>query len=394
MSPRVLLFGLLSLFAATALAAGGEQVDYDRVVAEIAERGNAAVAAYTPETGLDTADAFSALYFDVFEGSGMELAVGMEDPDLKGELESQFGTVIGHASQGGPKAKVAAAWETLRANLRAVAATRGGAETGFWALLVQSFLILLREGFEAILVVTALAAYLRRSGAGDRMPVLYHGVGWALVASAATAYALTVLFEVSGAAQEALEGVTMLVAAAVLFYVSYWLFAKREAARWQAYVQGRIDRALSGGGLFTLGFAAFLAVYREGAETVLFYQALAGQADGSYAPLAIGFGAAAVALGGVFWAMRSASLRLPLGLFFGVTAALLYYLAISFAGTGMLELQEAGWVPVTPLEGVPRVGWLGLHPTLESVAAQGLLLAPLGVALFWWAARRRPQVAG
>ena len=390
MTARAFLFALLSLFAATGFAADGKQVDYDRVVAEIAERGDAAVAAYTPETGLDTADTFSALYFDVFEGSGMEMAVGMADPDRKGELESQFGTVIGHASRGAPKAQVTAAWQTLRANLRAVAASQGAAATGFWALLVQAFLILLREGFEAILVVTALAAYLRRSGAGDKMPVLYHGVGWALVASAATAYALTVVFDVSGAAQEALEGITMLVAAGVLFYVSYWLFAKREAARWQAYVQGKIDRALSSGSLFTLGFAAFLAVYREGAETVLFYQALAGQADGRLGPLVAGFIGAAIALGGVFWAMRSASLRLPIGLFFGVTAALLYYLAISFAGTGVLELQEAGWVSVTPLAGVPRIGWLGLHPTAESVAAQAVLLVPLVAVLVWLGVRRSP----
>lgn len=376
---------LLSVLLATLLSfsAGAAEVDYAAVVEAIGHKGEAAIANYQPENGIEAADTFSSLYFDEFEGSGMELAIGMKDPALKSELESLFAAVIGKASQGASQAEVAAAWAQLQGALHQVAQPQQPEKGGFWSLMLQAFLILVREGFEAILVVTALVAYLRKTGASDKLKVIYQGVGWALAASVATAWLLTSVVNLAGAGQEALEGITMLIAAAVLFYVSYWLFAKREAERWQHYVRGQIDRALSRGSLFTLGFAAFLAVFREGAETVLFYQALVGQANGQHLPIVFGLSGSVIALGAIFWVMRSASLRLPMGLFFAVTAALLYYMAISFTGNGVLELQGAGWISITPLSGVPRLQWIGLYPTMESVGAQLLLIIPGLLALGW-----------
>lgn len=382
------LIALLALFIAgiaVVQADAGGGLDYRAVLKKLTDTGDAAVSDYRPETGRDTADRFSDLYFDVFEDSGMEQAIGLREPTRKTALEARFAAVIGAAGRGQSVDKVETAWQTLRGGLAAVAIDYGQlAVRGFWPTLVQAFLILLREGFEAILVITALAAYLRKVEAGDKLRVIYYGVGWALVASLVTAWLMAVVLETSGAGREALEGVTMLIAAAVLFYVSYWLISKRESARWQAYVRGRIDKALSRGSLFALGLAAFLAVYREGAETVLFYQALAGQAEGQMSAIASGFALACVALGGVYRGMRSAAFRLPLGLFFGVTAALLYYLAVSFTGNGVLELQEAGWLPITPVAGVPRWPWLGLFPTMEGLLAQALLVAPLLIAAGWW----------
>ncbi|HDK37929.1 MAG TPA: FTR1 family iron permease [Thiolapillus brandeum] len=304
-----------------------------------------------------------------------------------------FSAVIGKATTGKSKAEVKQAWLDLRGELLATANTYAQApqDSSFWSLALQAFLILLREGFEAMLVITALVTYLRRQGANDQLSVIYYGVGLALAASILTAWAMQSLFQISGGAQEALEGITMLIAAGVLFYVSYWLISKSESARWQRWIEGQINQALSKGSLFALGFAAFLAVYREGAETVLFYQALAGQTNGQWLALAAGTSAAALVLLGMYWVMRNASLRLPIGLFFGITAGLLYYLAISFTGNGVLELQEAGWISITPIDWLPRITWLGLHPTLETVAAQLLLLAPLPFALLWQMKQRRQQ---
>lgn len=382
------------LFAGLFFAVGAQAAEFDvnKVVATIGEQGEAAVAAYQPENGAQTADVFSSLYFDQFEGSGLEQSIGMRDPKLKGMLESKFAAVIGLASRGAPTAEVDATWKELYGLLQTEVAAKQLGKGDFWSQLLQAFLILLREGFEAILVITALAAYLRKTSASDKLKVIYYGVGWALLASVVTAWLLNTTLRSFGAGREALEGITMLIAAAVLFYVSYWLFAKREAARWQHYIRGQIDRALSRGSLFTLGFAAFLAVYREGAETVLFYQALAGQSGGNHVPLVLGLVAAALALGGVFWLMRSASLRLPMGLFFGLTALLLYYLAISFSGNGVLELQGAGWISITPLAGVPRLSWLGLNPTLEGVGVQLLFLVPGLAALGWMLLKRRESM--
>jgi high-affinity iron transporter len=363
------------------------------VAERLAAEGDAAVAAYDPADGFAVADAVSGLYFDVFEASGMEAAVGARDGARKSHLESRFGEVIGLAGRSADKPAVEAAWAGLRAELVAEGKALDGTDAGFWSLMLQAFLILLREGFEAILVVTALVAYLRRIGAPDKVRVVYHGVGWALAASLLAAWLLAAVFEISGAGREALEGVVMLVAAGVLAYVSHWLLARRDAARWQHYIRGQIDAAVSRGSLFTLGFAAFLAVFREGAETVLFYQALAAQATDGTLPLWIGFAVAAVALAGVYAALRNASQRLPLGLFFGATAVLLFVLAVSFAGGGILELQEAGWVGITPLAGWPRLPAIGLYPTLETVVAQ-LALAALSLAGATLLLRRRAAAVG
>ncbi|MCW8903496.1 FTR1 family iron permease, partial [Sedimenticola sp.] len=275
---------LLLLIPSACFGAEGTP-DFRAVVSELSHQGDQLVAAYLPENGMDTADAVSGLYFDIFEGSGMEAAIGMRDPALKSELESRFGKVIGLASRERAADEVRVAWQELRTHLQQVTDAQKPAEDGFWGLLVQSFLILLREGFEAMLVITALVAYLRRQGAADQVRVVYHGTAWALLASLVTAWLFGVVLQISGAGREALEGVTMLLAAAVLFYVSYWLISKSEAARWQAFIHAQINSALSKGSTFALGLAAFLAVYREGAETVLFYQALNGQANGQWWPL-------------------------------------------------------------------------------------------------------------
>jgi high-affinity iron transporter len=387
---------LLSLCAATGWAAQSvdepkpASVDFQQVVQGITTLGDQLVEDYTPESGLDIADEFSELYFGHFEESGMEMAIGLADPSLKSSLESQFSQVIGQASRGKTNAEVKAAWLDLKTNLQSTANAQNENTSGsFWGLLIQSLLIILREGFEAMLVITALTTYLRRQGSEDQLKVIYYGVGLALLLSLLTAYLLTQVFQISGAGQEAVEGVTMLVAAGVLFYVSYWLISKGEAARWQAYINGKIDSALSKGSAFALGFAAFLAVYREGAETVLFYQAMAGQAEGDLSPITFGFFLGLGALVVLYQLMRSASFRLPIGLFFTLTACLLYYLSVSFAGNGVLELQEAGWIGITPISGIPTITWLGLYPTQETIIAQLVLLIPLPIAIGWWLLNRR-----
>lgn len=390
---RCLLLLLMALTAGNANAAA-QKVDADAIIAELVASGNEALQAYEPANGMDTMDRFSALYFDVFEGRGLETAVGMKDPSLKTRVESRFGEVIGLSAKGAPEAEVAAAWSKLKGALTSdVANLFANEDLSFTGLVLQSFLILLREGFEAMLVVMALAAYVRRSAGGRGMSSLYAGVGLALLASVLTAYGMKILFDVSGTAREALEGITMLFAAAVLLYVSHWLLAKRQSDKWQAYIRRKVDNALSKGQLWALGLAVFLAVYREGAETILFYYALAGQAENAALPMLLGAAGAAGALVIAFLVMRTASLRLPLPLFFSATAALLFYLAFSFAGTGVLELQEAGWVDITPLSGVPRLTWLGVYPTLETLLAQAVVLLPLILSggWLWWRRRAAAQ---
>ena len=264
-------------------------------------------------------------------------------------------------------------------------------------LFLQSFVIMLREGLEAILIVGALMAFLAKMGAADRRRHVNAGVFAAVVASLLTALALETVFHLSALHQEALEGLTMVVAAAVLFYVSYWLLSKMEVVKWNHFVKSKVHDAVTSGSALALATAAFLAVYREGFETVLFYKALiisAGPAAG-LPPILGGMLAGGILLVGVYVAVNRYGVRLPLKPFFAVTSAFLYYMAFVFAGAGIAELQAGGLVPLTPVSWAPRVPALGIHPTVETLTAQGLLLALALAALLWtfMLAPRRAEAA-
>ncbi len=253
-------------------------------------------------------------------------------------------------------------------------------------LFAQSLVIMLREGFEAILVIGALVAFLVRAGAAERKREIGLGALWAVGVSLLTALGFATIFRTARASQEALEGFTMLIAAAVLFWVSYWLVSKIELKRWQAFVARRMGQALSRRSALALAAVAFLAVYREGFETVLFYAALfasAGQAPGAAGAIVAGIGLGALGLGAVYLLMQRYGTRLALKPFFGVTSGLLYLMAFSFAGQGMAELQAAGYVPATPLAWVPTVPALGIFPTLQSFLLQALLALAVAGALVW-----------
>jgi high-affinity iron transporter len=252
-------------------------------------------------------------------------------------------------------------------------------------LFLQSFIILIREGLEAILIVGALMTFLVKMGAAHRKRNIHIGVGAALAASLLTALALETVFHLTPARREALEGVTMVVAAIVLFYVSYWLLSKMEVDKWNQFVKSKVQDALTSGSGLALVSAAFLAVYREGFETVLFYKALflTGGSSGGTVPILLGIGVGSVVMAGVYIAISRFGLRLPLRPFFGITSAFLYYMAFVFAGKGVAELQEGGLFSTTIVPGAPRVPALGIYPTLESLAAQGVLVALLLVALIW-----------
>ncbi len=255
-----------------------------------------------------------------------------------------------------------------------------------WSAFLQSFLIILREGFEAILVVGAVVAFLLKTGHRDRLRSIWVGVALGLLASAVTAVILATLLRALPASREILEGATLLVAVAVLFSVSYWLISKVEAARWQQFIQEKVTTALSHGGGKALAFVAFLAVYREGAETALFYQALFSEGGNVVLPLTLGIIVGMAALAVIFTLFYRFGLRIPLRPFFTVTSALLYYMAFVFAGKGVRELQEGGAVPITLLPGFPHIEAMGIFPSVETLLAQLLLLALLGFALiktFW-----------
>ena len=264
----------------------------------------------------------------------------------------------------------------------ALTAPSGSGSEAFW----QSFLIILREGFEAILVIGAIVTFLLKTGHKERLRSIWMGVGYALLASAGTAVVLKTLLATVPATREIIEGTTLLIAVAVLFSVSYWLISKVEAAKWQQFIKEKVSAALDQGGGRALTFVAFLAVYREGAETALFYQALFNEGPNVVLPLSLGIIAGFIALAVVFTLFYRFGVKIPLRPFFSVTSVLLYYMAFVFTGKGIRELQEGNAIPLSAISGFPHIEWLGLYPSWQGVLAQLVLLLLFAFAVlktFW-----------
>ncbi len=245
----------------------------------------------------------------------------------------------------------------------------------------SAFFILLREGLEALLIVAALAAFLVKTKRRDGL--LYIHLGWisALVLGVVTWWASVELVSVSGASREITEGVGAIVATVVLLYVGFWMHDKTSAAKWKAFIDDSMHKALTSGTLWTLTGLSFIAVYREAFETILFYQALWAQADKAGQSMAFsGFLSAVALLAVLGWLIMKYSVRLPLRQFFAMTGGLMFVLAIIFAGKGIAALQEAGVLVSSPVDFV-RIDLLGIYPNMQGLLVQLLLVI---VALFLW----------
>lgn len=244
-------------------------------------------------------------------------------------------------------------------------------------------IILFREGLEALLVVAALLAFLSKAGHAEKRGWIWGGAAVGVVLSAVAAVAVQALFTsaAAGANRELIEGVTGLLAAAMLVYVSYWLHSNASLASWQRYIRERALSAIAGQrGLISLALISFLAVFREGAETVLFFVGIAPSIALGDLALGLGLGTAGLIAMGVL--LLAFGLRIPLRPFFLVSSLLLYYLAFKFVGTGIHVLQVAGVVPATPLP-LPSSEPIGLFPTRETTLPQLLLLAVALAVVLW-----------
>ncbi|MEN9260155.1 MAG: FTR1 family protein [Thermostichus sp. HHBFW_bins_43] len=238
--------------------------------------------------------------------------------------------------------------------------------------------ILLREGLEALLVLVALLAFLGKSGQSAQKRWVWMGGAVGLLAAVALGLLVKLFFQqvLTYTRQEVLEGITGLVAAGLLFSVSLWLHRQAAIASWQSFVREQAQAALAGGRVFSLAFLAFTAVFREGAETVLFYVGLAPSL--STTDFWAGVGLGSLVLLGVAVLLLRVGMKLPLRAFFLGLSLLIFYLGFKFLGSGLHALQMADWLPITPLAGIPKLRWLGFYPTWQTLLPQ---MALVGVAL-------------
>lgn len=246
---------------------------------------------------------------------------------------------------------------------------------------LSALLILLREGIEAILILAAISAVLIKTGRSEMLRYLHFGWITALVLGGVTWYVAGSVINVSGASRELTEGFTALIAAGMLIYVGFWLHKQTYAIQWQHFIRTKVSQSLTNSTLVGLAVVAFLAVYREVFESILFFQTLWLQTDsGGHTHIISGMATAVGLLVLIAWGVFKFSVRLPLKLFFRVNSIFLYVLAIVFAGKGIAALQEAGRLPVNPVKFF-QIDALGIYPNAESLGTQAALIG-IAVLLF------------
>ena len=359
----------------------------------------------------EAASELTTVYMTEFEP--IERYLLGRSPQSVRPLEIRFNKLRGEITGGLKGEELAGRLDRMSADVEALLATLEARPAGaFGTAFFESLITIVREGVEVILVLAMLIALVVKAsqspaGAaaasavdarGAAMRAIWLGVALAVVASLATAAALNLLVaSVQGRAREVIEGLVMLIAAGVLFFVSYWLVSQAQAKRWTDFLKQNARRGLEWGGGGTLALTAFLAVYREGAETALMYQALLGSLGTTRAGLlglAAGLVLGLAILTAIAALVRATSVRLPLAAFFRISGLFLFALAVVFAGNAVFALQNAGVLVTTPLTwlggGLPMAG---LYPSVQVVSVQGLLVA--GALLSWVVIPRddRPALA-
>lgn len=358
-------------------------LDYNNVANDISIALNKIIQKYQQSPAELLIEELQGVYLDIFEASQMENKIGAVDSNLKLAIESKF-------TQGVALIKANASANELEANFielnrlisRSVELIEDLSPT---ALIIASLVIILREGLEAMLIVLAIAAYLTQSGNANRINIVYSALGVGVFLSFVTAFVVHYFFaQFAGQFRELLEGLTMIVALFLLLYVGFWLLSK--SYKWNSYIQSQAKEAMNKGSSRILWWTVFLAVYREGAETVLFYQALFFSANSTMGFWAVigGLIAGSGILVVLYLLLKSGAIKIPIKLFFQVTSYLIFVMCFAFAGKAIAELIEGKLIMPTfvPISFEPIV-WLGIYPYYETLMPQifVVLVIAAGMAL-------------
>ena len=360
-----------------------EGKDFTPIVQNIKDKMAKVLQLYESGKVDDAIDESGNIYFDEYEESGMENIVGAKNTQLKLDTEASFNKISALMRAGASKEQIVAAQNKLFDQLtQSIELTK---KSSNWDLFLYAFIIILREGFEALIIVAAVIALLIKSGNSKHLNIVYSALGVAVVLSIATAYGLNYIFgsENAGQTREVMEGAVMLIAVVLLFYVGFWLLSNASSKKWSAYIQGQISSSLSSGDSKMLWWTVFLAVYREGAETVLFYLALLFDAKTPAATsmVAAGFVAGLVALIVVYVIIKEFSLKIAIKPFFIATSVIIFYMSVVFVGKGVMELVEGKVFVPTVIDGLPTITWIGFYPYVQSLVPQAVMIVLLIVGI-------------
>jgi high-affinity iron transporter len=307
--------------------------------------------------------------------------LGARDASLLARVERSMGELRASIAAGRPASEVASQVAGVQTLIDEAESTLAPDKASNASAFLGAFTILLREGLEALLIVVAMLAFLNKAERPELTRPVHIGWTSALAAGALTWLAATSLISISGASRELTEGFGSLLAAAVLLFVGIWMHGKAQAGQWQRYIREKLHNAVARDSSWFLFSLAFIAVYREVFETILFFTAMA--AEGSVASLVAGGVAGLATLAAIAVAMLRFSRRLPIAKFFTYSSALVAVLAVVLAGKGVAALQEAGLIAIHPLSELPRISILGIFPTLQGIVVQIATLVALAIGFGW-----------
>jgi len=398
---------LMALLLALPVYAEQKYANWQEVASTMGTVLDGAVEAYGAggeDAGKKATEQVNVAYYKFYEKLGFEKTVMASISGSRGtDVEHQFYLVKKVIRDGGSQEELKSSVETLKSMLTedaitldggeaaaqgngsaAAADSAGGSSSGgaAWQTFLAVLGLTLREGLEAILVIAAIIAYLVKTNSRKYLASVYIGAGLGVLFSVVLAMifngiAASLGDAQSGAGQEIFEGITMFLAVIVLFYVSNWMLSKAEAETWNKYIKDKVQQSIDKGSMYTLSFSAFLAVAREGAELIMFFQGMRANITNNPHMLWAGLALAVVILVIVYFAITKLSVRLPLKPFFTFTSVLMFILCISFVGKGVYELQEADVIGRTIIPWMNGFNFelLGIYDRYENLIPQLILLA-------------------
>ena len=327
-------------------------------------------------------------YLDSYEN--IEIPLRPIDPDFTLDMEIKFAELRNLIQSRVPYEQVEGKIIEIRRGLDESERLVSG--TGIVAPAIAfstSFSIIFREGLESALIIGAILTYLEASRNERFKKHVYYGIVIAIAATAVTWFIAKFVIDISGASKELIEAIAGVSAVAVLFWVSFWILNKVETKKWIEFVKAKVWKATTTGSVMVFVMLSFFTVFREGFETVLFYQAMLSFAKYMEWYVVAGLFAGLGVITGVTFVVRKLGKKLPLRVLFGMTMGIGAYMSIAFIGNAVREFQEVGYITTTHLIGtIPRLDintatMTGIHPTLETIVAQVILLGIYLVGSFY-----------
>lgn len=323
------------------------------------------------------------LYLETFEASGMESKIGAVDVNVKLNIEAKFSKAVSIINAAKSKDELGSTFNELNKLIDDILDKIS--DTSPLMLFITSLTIILREGLEALIIVVAIISYIIQSGNKNRLNIAYSALITGIVASFITAFAVSYIMGAkAGESRELIEGYTMLIAVALLFYVGFWLLSNSHNKKYTQALHSKAYQAIESGSAKTLWLTVFLAVFREGAETILFYQALLFDAGTSTEQMSVfgGLGVGIVILVVLYFLLKAGAVKIPIKQFFLITSYIIFYMCFVFTGKGIMELVEGKvFIPHQFIINFEPIVWLGLHPYYESLVPQMIILLSLIIGI-------------